>query len=149
MGQFKDRVELRALAETYSTGVTLRDARMIASVFTDDAEWCVLPPLAVSFSGATAIGDGIAGGLMEYENLVQMLHSAHIELDGDRARMTCILQELGRRVDGTMSLALTGLYRDEAIRTRAGWRFARRTFHPLFLDSRPVEGQMFPLVLGE
>jgi hypothetical protein len=56
-----------------------------------------------------------------------------IALAGDRARHTCRLILAYRQADrapGSSAWLNSGRYRDELVRTAAGWRFARRSFLP-------------------
>lgn len=140
MSKAEDYTALRELVDLYSVGVTTRDSALIGRSFAEDGEWQVLAPMNLALSGRDAIATGIVAGLGAFEFIVQMAHSVHVELDGDTARLTCVMEEVGRRSTGE-SMRLLGLYRDQARRGADGWRFQSRTFHPIYLDQTPLPGQ--------
>jgi hypothetical protein len=53
-----------------------------------------------------------------------MIHNVAIELDGDRARTVCVMAS----AIWPVGQQFVGEYRDEVVRTPAGWRFASRTY---------------------
>ena len=140
MSEVEDYTALRRLVDLYSVGVTTRDSTLIGQSFAEDGEWQVLAPMNLARSGRDAIATGIVAGLGAFEFIVQMAHSVHVEIDGDSATLTCVMEEVGRRSTGE-SMKMLGLYRDKASRGADGWKFQSRTFHPIYIDQTPLPGQ--------
>lgn len=143
MDESADRLALRDLVDRYSTAVTLGDVAAIAAVYAEDAEWRVDPPFGICLRGREAIAEGLRGMLAAQAFIVQMVHSAVIDLDGDRARLRCVVQEVGRAADGTSGMTMYGLYEDEARKRDGRWLFTRRRFRPLLLDTAAPPGTAF------
>ena len=141
--ELEDRVALRALVDTYSTSVILRDEAGLASVFAPDAVWELGPPFNVRHVGAETIARDLTAGLRAFEFVFQMTHSVVIKFDRDRAALRCVINEVARSLEGD-GLFLLGIYEDEAVRRPEGWRFARRYFRTVYVDTNPLPGQGVP-----
>ena len=143
MSEAEDTAALRALVDAYSVGVTTRDSALIARCFGEHGEWRMLGPMESCVSGdRDAVATGVMAILDGFEFIVQMAHSAHIELDGDSAQLTCVMEGKGRRLDGE-SMHLLGVFHDQARRGAQGWTFLSRRFQPIYLDRTPMPGQYF------
>jgi hypothetical protein len=138
--ELADRVAIRNLIDRFSLGVTARDQAAISSVLTADAEWRVGQPPDILLNGAGKIAAGIVTGLGSFEFLVQMVHSVVIDLAGERATARSVIQEVGRLMGGASGIQMLGIYHDELRRADDGWRFARRFFEPICLDTAAPGG---------
>jgi hypothetical protein len=148
MHELADRVAIRNLIDRFSLAVTVRDRGAISSVFTEDAEWRVGQPPDIFLNGAGKIGEGIVTGLGNFEFLVQMVHSVVIDLAGERATARSVIQEVGRLVGGASGMQMLGIYHDELRRADNGWRFARRFFEPICLDTAAPGGAFVDAAVG-
>jgi ketosteroid isomerase-like protein len=119
-----DRIAISELTARYNRAADGTDASALTAVFTADA--------TVVMRG-NASGDRSYTG-SEFEQLVapnpkQRVHmttDAVIEIDGDRATQVCTLLLCTRSRRRKTAALFTGVYRDELLRTSAGWRFQRR-----------------------
>ena len=71
--------------------------------------------------------EGFYAQVQEAEPTRHLLTNAVVSLDGDAARMVAYLTVFGQTSGKMLG---TGRFDDELIRTKAGWRFARRRFSP-------------------
>ena len=92
--------------------------------------------------GREAAAERIQGLRSTFPNLIQLLHSGHVVIDGDRATAEWYLSETAGTADGA-SFAFTGTYQDELVRTPDGWRFARRVFTFLYRGKAELNGKWY------
>lgn len=126
MDATRDHFDVLALLARYSTALDTRDWRLLEDVFTPDlvydaGEW------------TTRSFDEYLGRLRPYLEgcgpTQHLLGNHRVEVAGDEARSAVYVRAFHR---GTRELADTtyemmGEYRDELVRTRAGWRSRHRT----------------------
>lgn len=134
LDELSSQLEVRDLTARFSDAVNRRDADALAALFTADGAWQVpgLAPLV----GHDAIRGFFAGVLQNFEAIVQLSHSGHVEVDGDDARATWYVSELTKDVEGNASTVAL-VYTDTHVHTEEGWRFADRTC--AFLHQRPLD----------
>lgn len=136
-----DVLAIRDLTARFTDAVNRRDPEALGRLFTEDGEW-VVPGVPTSV-GPAAAADQIRGLLSTFTYLVQLLHSGHVQVDGDTASATWYLTESAS--DGAdATFGFTGVYRDEVRRTEAGWRFSRREFSFLHREKRAAAGKWYP-----
>lgn len=136
-----DEMAIRDVVARFTDAVNRNDPAALAALFTDDGEWLV--PGMETTVGPAAAAEQIGGLRTMFPNLVQLLHSGHVVIDGDAATGVWYLTESAGTADGT-ALAFTGVYRDDLVRTDAGWRFSRRTFSFLYRGKVDLAGKWYP-----
>lgn len=133
-----DRLAIEDLLHRYSRAIDTKDFGLLAEVFTADGV------------GDYSAAGGIRGSLSEIQawlaqalglfTVVQhLITNARIEIRGDEATSTCYLfNPLGYATDGgkVEMLYCGGLYHDQIVRTREGWRIRERVIETLFLDGK-------------
>jgi ketosteroid isomerase-like protein len=82
--------------------------------------------------GREAIAATIRNATTDFEFVFQTTHSGLVEVDGDRAWARFPTTEWAKRRDGS-AIQFLGVYEDELVRQRDGWRFTRRYLHGLTL----------------
>jgi ketosteroid isomerase-like protein len=135
----QDELAIRNLVARYSDAVGRRDEDTWAGTWTDDGVW------NVGFVKASGRDDVVKtwSTLMEHFRFVtQMPQSGVVELSGDEARGTWHVMELGWPGQGDPTCTL-GIYKDLYRRTDAGWQFAKRDFHILYMGAADLKGQLF------
>jgi hypothetical protein len=118
----EDRLAIRELYARYNHAIDLGDPKGWADTFTEDGVFSA--PTTGTFEGAQA--------LQQFAERAQGMKARHwtnnlvLEGDAGRAKGCCYLLLLGVGQRPTSVLA-SGLYRDELVRTSAGWRFQSRS----------------------
>jgi hypothetical protein len=137
-----DRLAILDLINRYSDAVTRQDWSQVQAVWTDDALWEVAAPMDIRVETAAGIRAAIEAGISSYEFLVQTAHNSVVTLEGNgRASASSTMQEIGRSKDRQTSIMMLGIYRDQLVRSEAGWQFSHRRFEPIYIDSAPLPGQ--------
>lgn len=98
-----------------------------ADVWHEEGEWA-LPGLTVS--GVDQIRATFTELLSRHQRLVQIAGSGLAIVAGDAATGRWYQWEVALGVDGR-TRSFLGVYDDDLIRTREGWRFRRRSYHSL------------------
>ena len=130
----RDELDIQRVIADYAWACDNGDWALLKSVFTDDAE------LDYSSTGGPAGSrDEICAWLEESLGQVALIHHVvtnfRIDLDGDRADVQAMFH-CSFRLPGSDQLMVTGgYYREEHVRTPAGWRIRR-----LFEDNRWMDG---------
>jgi uncharacterized protein (TIGR02246 family) len=138
--QLIDENEIRDLTARFTAAVNRGDAKTLGDLFTEDGEWHV--PGMPTTVGREAAAERIGGLRATFANLLQLLHSGQVEVDGDRATSEWYLSETASDADGN-GFAFTGIYQDELVRTAGGWRFARRGFTFLYRGKAELRGKWY------
>jgi ketosteroid isomerase-like protein len=126
--QVADRIAIRECIDRFSLAMSMGDAAAILPLFTEGGCWGAGEPFNFEIAGAARIVAAIAGNKVVFECIVQMIHSVSIDINGDTASATCLLEEMTRKAGGQGGLHMYGFYRDDLVRTDHGWRFAKRHF---------------------
>ncbi len=132
--QVADRIAIRECIDRFSIAMSMGDAGAIPPLFTQDGSWGAGEPFNFEIAGAAKIGGAIAGNKAVFEYVVQMIHSVSIDIDGDAASATSLLEEVTRKADGQGGLHMYGFYKDDLVRTDGGWRFAKRHFSAISFE---------------
>jgi uncharacterized protein (TIGR02246 family) len=119
------QIEIRDLTARFTDAVNRRAPKELADLFTEDGEWHV--PGVPAATGREAISAVLHNLLKNFERLIQLTHSGHIDVAGDKATATWYITENAEDADGN-AFAFTGVYTDNLVRTEEGWRFASRSF---------------------
>jgi hypothetical protein len=124
-----DELALRDLVAAFADVVNRMTPEELRNVFTPDGEWLVTG--WGEHRGHDAVVAFLAGLLERWSVIFHAVHSGRIELARDRARGRWYISEFGQLRDGT-EVRFAGVYHDDYVRTRDGWRFARRRYDGMF-----------------
>lgn len=124
LAEAADRMEITELLHRYAHAIDNGKFELLAEVFTPDA--------TVDFGSVDQYveGDSVVRGLPTirawfekalepFPGVLHFMTNHRIELDGDEASTETLMQVL--------HIAMGGIYRGHAVRTKAGWRFDRFT----------------------
>jgi hypothetical protein len=137
-----DQLEIRELTARFTDAVNRRSPRDVAALFAEDGEWHVPGvPVARGHAAAEAL---LAGLLGNFDRLVQLVHSGHVELTDDGATATWYLSEIAASSASGKAFTFVGVYRDQLVRTAEGWRFGTRAFDFLYRAKGDAEARWFP-----
>jgi uncharacterized protein (TIGR02246 family) len=119
----KDIVAIRTLTDQYSAAANRLDAKAMAAVYAEDGE---IDAQGNQFKGRQEIERVFAEtmGIMQVMN--QICSAGVIEVTGDRATAHWSVAEFAKRRNLDKLELFIGDYQDELIRTKEGWRFAKR-----------------------
>lgn len=130
-----DRAEIENLLARLAFAADEGDVEGYAMLFADDAVWEMRLPARIS----TAVGrEDIAAKFRERvgtgfqgpaSGKRHVLGTHSIDVDGDRASGKCYMI-VHVVADGVPRPGAVALYADEYVRTRDGWRLARRKITP-------------------
>jgi 3-phenylpropionate/cinnamic acid dioxygenase small subunit len=130
-----EKLEITDVLYRYATALDARDWALLADVFSAEAVYTIGPH--GDFTGPEAIGAKIASLIGGYESTQHLITNPVIEIDGDSARASCYLHAqhyLPDQRTGGNTYEMGGTYRDELVRTSAGWRIARRVLDVAWRD---------------
>ena len=148
-----DRLAIQDLIYRYSDSVTRGDWDQNEAVFAADAAFeIIMPaPFGIAIEGARAIRDYISGGSGLLELLIQTASNPVVCLTGpERATATTTIHELVRGMpsgttandpDTPMNFEQYGVYYDEIVKIDGEWKFARRSFRSLYMESDGLDGE--------
>jgi uncharacterized protein (TIGR02246 family) len=136
-----DQLEIRNLTARFTDAVNRRDADALAALFTEDGEWHV-PGVPVA-QGREAISGRLAGLLTNFERLIQLTHSGHVDVTDDRATSVWYVTETAKDA-AENSFEFTGVYTDSLVRSTDGWRFQLRSFDFLYRAKASLDGKWYP-----
>lgn len=132
-----DELAIRDVISRFTDAVNRNDPAALGALFTEDGVW-VIPGMETT-TGQEAAAARIAQLRSAFVHLTQLLHSGHVDLDGDTATATWYLTE--QASDGESSFAFTGTYSDQLRHTDVGWRFVRREFAFLYRGRADLPGK--------
>jgi len=135
------QLAIRDLTARFTDAVNRRAPDDLAELFAEDGQWHV-PGVPVA-RGRAAISAQLANLLANFEHLIQLTHSGHIDVGGDQATAVWYITERG--TDGNDNgFEFTGVYTDELTKTAQGWRFRQRSFAFLYRGRSTVAGRWYP-----
>jgi len=137
-----DQLEIRELTARFTDAVNRRAPRELAALFAEDGEWHV-PGVPVA-RGREEIANLLGGLLRNFDRLIQLTHSGHVEVDGEGATATWYLSEIAASSASGKAFTFVGVYRDQLLRTAEGWRFGQRAFDFLYRAKGDGEARWFP-----
>jgi len=126
--EISDRLEIQDLFARYSFAIDDRDMDALDTVFTPDATIDYTETGGAKGSVAE-IKRWLPVAMARFPKFQHMVATTQLKLDGDRATSRTILFNpmVHAGEDGAERVFFIGLwYRDELVRTAAGWRIASR-----------------------
>jgi 3-phenylpropionate/cinnamic acid dioxygenase small subunit len=122
----EDRQDVADVLARYATGIDRRDWPLFRTVFTDD---CELDYGEIgAWKGVDAVTDFMEQTHAMAGHTLHRLTNQVISVDGDSAQARTYVDALIMMADNKSGVNGIGYYDDQLIRTRTGWRIARRRF---------------------
>ena len=132
-----DRFLIRELIDEYSNVCTQKSWDRLPELFVEDCLWRTTGTNERRFEGREAVVAAITAVCEGYPFVFQMPHAPRVQLDGDRAKATTLMHEIGKIDEATIGSAIA-VYRDTLVRTPEGWKFAERVFDGLYRQQMPA-----------
>jgi SnoaL-like domain len=125
-----DEFAIQQTLNKYSDGASKPDWDQVMATFLPEAIW-EIPVLKARYQGHAAMLPVMSGFVAQMDYFVQINSSAIITVDGDKATARSTIRECGKLAGRNEVVEVLGFYDDELVRTSEGWKFSRRTFHPV------------------
>jgi uncharacterized protein (TIGR02246 family) len=135
----EDRLAIEELYARYCHAFDFGDGEAWAGLYTPDGSF--VNEGVADFTGTENLAAFVVDRFEQVPGMRHITANIIIEEDGDGARGTAYVYVI-RLTDEELRLRNTGMYRDDFVRTGAGWRFAKRTFQswlPPALVDAPFE----------
>jgi ketosteroid isomerase-like protein len=144
--QVADIIAINHLAASYSEAMCRFAVEEAVETYAEDG--ILSTPTTADAVGRAAIAETIGRTVAGLDFVFQTLHQGLVDVDGDTATTHFTITEWARRTRDGRGILFLGVYRDDVIRTAAGWRFARRRLLPRMMG-RPefLSGQLHDIAL--
>jgi ketosteroid isomerase-like protein len=142
---------IEQLINRYSDAITRADWDQHEAVFAPDATIEVASPFDFKAAGAHAIREQTSAGSARLDFLIHRVDSIVVELlDGDHARATSTIHEMGRgrapglsgdQPDTLLNWEQYAVCYDDISKIGGAWKFTRRYCQPIYYQSDAHAGQ--------
>ena len=137
-----DDAAIRNLCFRFSGCVISRDAAAFRSCWAENGVWDIGAPMNVYLEGADKIADGFAHLMQSWAFFVQMPHGGVVDINGDRATASWIMNEVGQPAGHPEKGHFNySTYADELVKENGVWKFTKRVYRFLYLDETPLAGK--------
>ena len=126
--QVADVIAINHLAASYAEAVSRLQIEEAVDTYAIDG--VLASPTTDDAVGRAAIVSVISTTTASLEFVFQTVHAGLVSVDGDRASARFPVTEWSRRKRDGVTMLFLGLYEDDVVRTKEGWRFARRELVP-------------------
>lgn len=139
-----DETDIRQLAQAFADCANRVDGEGFESLWTEDAVWTIDPPVSETYAGRKMIVEAFLSLLQNHWAFFIQMPTSNLIINSDKnwATLRCYVTELAQSHDGQSNTNYS-VYEDRVVRTSEGWRFARRDYKTLYLDTSPLPGQIF------
>jgi 3-phenylpropionate/cinnamic acid dioxygenase small subunit len=134
--QISDRIEINDLLIRYTKAIDQKDWKLLDTVFTPDAELDYVSSGGIKGSYPEARA-WLEKALAIFPTTVHYVTNSEVTLQGDRAstRTAVYNPMFFKKPDGNLHhFAVGAFYVDELVRTKDGWRIAKRREDQAFLE---------------
>ncbi len=125
----EDRQDIADVLLRYATGIDQSDWPLFRTVFTDDCE--VDYGEIGTWTGADAVTEFMEQAHAVAGHTMHRMSNQVITVAGDKAAARTYVDAVILVADNTSGINAIGFYDDEVVRTKDGWRVARRRFTPV------------------
>lgn len=125
----EDRQDIADVLLRYATGIDQSDWPLFRTVFTDDCE--VDYGEIGTWTGADAVTQFMEQAHAVAGHTMHRMSNQVITVAGDKAAARTYVDAVILVADNTSGVNAIGVYDDEVVRTKDGWRVARRRFTPV------------------
>ena len=125
----EDRQDIADVLLRYATGIDQSDWPLFRTVFTDDCE--VDYGEIGTWTGADAVTQFMEQAHAVAGRTMHRMSNQVITIAGDKAAARTYVDAVILVADNTSGVNAIGFYDDEVVRTKDGWRVARRRFTPV------------------
>ena len=141
-----DRIEINDLLIRYTKAIDQKDWKLLDTVFTPDAEADYVSSGGIKGS-YPEVRAWLAKALAIFPTTVHYVTNSEVTLAGDRAtaRTAVYNPMFFKNPDGSLHhFAVGAWYVDELVRTKAGWRIAKRREDQAFMEGSLPKALQIP-----
>lgn len=142
--QIENENAIRALTYKYADAANRIDKDLFASLWVEDSEWIIGPPINAHFTGRNNIVEAFDGLLHSWDFFVQQPVGGNFTIAGNTAKASFYINEIARSKDGVGNYNLSR-YDDELIKVDDAWFFVKRNYKVIYLDQSPLNGTSFKI----
>lgn len=137
-----DELAIRALADKFSDAANRKDGEMFQSLWAEEGEWIIGPPINASFKGSATMGENVVHMLGLWDFFVQLTTAGVVLVEGEKAFARFYVQEIARsKKDGKGNFNLS-MYEDELVKIAGKWYFSKRFYHTIYQDAPEYHGAL-------
>lgn len=137
-----DELAIRALADKFSDAANRKDGELFKSLWAEDGEWIIGPPINLSFKGRENMSASVIHMLELWDFFVQLTTSGVVLVEGDKASARFYVQEIARDKVNKKGNFNLSMYEDELIKVKERWCFSKRVYHTIYQDAPEYQGQI-------
>ena len=139
----RDKQEIVGLSNAFTDAAGQKDKELFRSLWAEDGEWIIGPPIGKTFKGRDSIADAFEHLIGSWEFFVQLNSGYNVDLnpDGKTATANFYLNEIARGA-GTSNFNLAN-YQDEVVKIDGRWYFQKRNYNVIYLDTTSLSGNSF------
>ena len=136
--------DLLDLLAQFDDAAINNDLERFRDLWSEDGLWEIGPPIPMQAKGRDAVVQALKTLQMQNLFFFRLTGRPVIRLDGDHAELRSPTVELAGR-DGHLGYANVAFYRDEVVLDQGVWRFRKRSYQYIWVDTRaPLSGQAVP-----
>ena len=138
-----DKQQIVGLSNAFTDAAGQKDKELFRSLWAEDGEWIIGPPIGKTFRGRDNIADAFEHLISSWEFFVQLNSGYNVDLneDGKTATANFYLNEIARGTNASnFNLAN---YQDEVVKKDGRWYFKTRNYNVIYLDTTGLKGTAF------
>ncbi len=138
-----DKQQIVGLSNAFTDAAGQKDKELFRSLWAEDGEWIIGPPIGKTFKGRDSIADAFEKLIGSWEFFVQLNSGYNVDLndDGETATANFYLNEIARG-ENISNFNLAN-YQDEVIKKDGRWYFKTRNYNVIYLDTTSLRGTTF------
>lgn len=141
--RLSDEAEIRRVVALFADLGTKADFDHFGALWSEDGVWEIPAPFESRAQGRESIVQMFREIRSDKAYFVQFAILGRVDINGDDATATTIVQESAKGTEGT-HYRNHGIFHDKLKRAADSWVFAHRRFQYLWLDTSPFGGDANP-----
>jgi len=138
--EWMDKLAIQERVNRYSDAANRASWDELEACYAPGSVWECIEPNALRFEEPAGIREGVMGFIATADNFIQTVHNTVVTLHGDgTASARSTIEEIVRS-DGKFDVVIWGLSYDEFVKLDEDWKFSRRLFRGVYLDTTTMGG---------
>lgn len=138
---------VRQTIASFSDAVGRDDRPAFHALWTENCVWEIGEPYLLVGRGIGEIAPMLDRLMVGWEFFVQLTHSSAVDIADDLEHATARseIREFARQTDQSRSYDNFAIYDDALVKVDGHWRFARRSYHYIWVDDTRITGHGYKL----